>query len=76
MTKNCGSGPCTACVVGHAHYVIGSQCLFSHRSACGDKVHSTTKPAWKRPTIMHGIAGRSLEDRATAAFPLLKITCG
>ena len=46
--KNCGSGPWTACVVGHAHYVIGSQCLFSHRSACGDKVHSTTKPAWKK----------------------------
>ena len=26
----------------------------------------------KRPTIMHGIAGRSLEDRATAGFPLTK----
>ena len=28
--------------------------------------------AWKRPTIMHGIAGRSLEDRGTAGFPLTK----
>lgn len=26
----------------------------------------------KRPTIMHGIAGRSLEDRATAGFLLTK----